>query len=88
MPALLKAAIDAVPTVPADLDEKEATKKTIRIFVNNLASVGRSIAELRNAHGTGHGKDATHKGLAPRHVRLIVNAATAVGVFLFESHNA
>lgn len=88
MPALLKAAIDAVPTVPDDLDEKEATKKTIRIFVNNLGSMGRSVAELRNAHGTGHGKDANHKGLAPRHVRLIVNAATAVGVFLFECHTA
>ena len=58
------------------------------IFVNNLGSMGRSVAELRNAHGTGHGKDANHKGLAPRYVRLVVNAATAVGVFLFECHTA
>ena len=45
---LLKAAIDAVPTVPDDLDEKEATKKTTRIFVNNLGSMGRSIAECKS----------------------------------------
>src|SRR5258708_2261210 len=86
MPALLKTTVYSVPTVPDGLDEKDATKRAIRIFVNNLGSMGRSIAELRNAHGTGHGKDANHKGLAPRHVRLVVNAATAVGVFLFESH--
>jgi hypothetical protein len=86
MPALVKAAIDAVPTVPDGLDGTESTKKTIRVFLNNIASIGRSVAELRNGFGTGHGKDAEHKGLEPRHVRLVVSAATAVGVFLFECH--
>jgi hypothetical protein len=35
--ALPKTTIDAVPAVPDDLDEKDPRKKTIRVFVNNLA---------------------------------------------------
>jgi hypothetical protein len=88
MPALVKAAVDAVPTVPNGLSESEQTKKTIRIFVNNVASIGRSLAELRNSHGTGHGKDALHKGLEPRHARFIVSSAIAVSTFLFECHKS
>jgi hypothetical protein len=41
---------------------------------------------LRNAFGTGHGKDAAHRGLDTHHARLIVHVATTVGVFLYEAH--
>lgn len=88
MPALVKAAVGSLPIVPAGLDGEDEAKKTIKVLVNNLASMGRSMAELRNAYGTGHGKDAGHKGLEASHARLAVNAATAVGVFLFELHQA
>ena len=54
--------------------------------VNNLSSLGRSLAELRNAFGTGHGQAAGHIGLDAHHARLAVRMATAVGVFLYEVH--
>jgi AbiJ N-terminal domain 3/Abortive infection C-terminus len=88
MPALVRAAVGCLPVVPIGLDEENEAKKTVKVLVNNLASMGRSMAELRNAYGTGHGKDAGHKGLESSHARLAVNAATAVGVFLFELHQA
>ena len=55
-------------------------------LVNNLSSVGQSLAELRNAFGTGHGRPAAHIGLEAHHAQLAVRMATTVGVFLYEVH--
>lgn len=59
---------------------------TIRRILSNLSTVADGLAELRNAYGTGHGKDAAHRGLQPRHARLAVGAASTLAVFLFETH--
>jgi hypothetical protein len=86
MPALVKTTVASLPVVPEGID-KEA-EKTVRVLLNNLSSIGRSMAELRNHFGTGHGKDAGHQGLETPHARLAVYAAAAVGVFLFEIHQS
>ena len=88
MPALVRTTLNSLPIVPDDIDRGDHTERTIRVLINNLASMGRSMAELRNAFGTGHGKEATHRGLEAPHARLAVNVATAVGVFFFEIHQA
>jgi len=46
------------------------------------------VAELRNNHGTDHGRDATSQGLDTVHARLAVGAASTVAVFLLEAHQA
>lgn len=86
LPALVKLTVKSLPVVPDGIDDKAKWEGTVVRLVNNLASSGQSLAELRNAFGTGHGKDAAHKGLDTHHARLIVHVATTVGVFLYETH--
>jgi hypothetical protein len=67
------------------IDSKEAMelmKKTI----GSLSTITQSIAQLRNVHGTGHGKDAGTIVLEPRHAALVVNSAAALTLFLYQSH--
>jgi hypothetical protein len=87
LPALVKLTVKSVPVVPDGIEDKAKWDGTIIRLVNNLSSSGQSLAELRNAFGTGHGKDAAHKGLETYHARLIVHVATTVGVFLYEAHD-
>lgn len=83
-PALVRQTTKQLTIIPSGLANSEAIKKTITILINNLASIGHHLAELRNPYGTGHGKDANHIGLEIHHARLAVGVATALGVFLFD----
>jgi len=85
-PALVRLTVNSLPVVPAGIDDSARWEGTIVRLVNNLSSLGRSLAELRNAFGTGHGRPAGHIGLDTHHARLAVRMATAVGVFLYEVH--
>lgn len=63
---------------------------TVKRMLMNIAALAQGVAELRNAYGTGHGKSKAQAAqrLEPRHARLAVGTATALGVFLFETHEA
>jgi hypothetical protein len=86
LPALVRLTVKSLPIVPDGLQTDADTEKMIVTLVNNLASAGRSLAELRNRFGTGHGKVAGHSGLEGPHARLAVGASTTVAVFLYETH--
>lgn len=87
LPALVKLTVKSLPVVPDGIEDKGKWEGTVVRLVNNLSSAGQSLDELRNAFGTGHGKDAAHKGLDRHHARLIVHVASTVGVFLHEAHD-
>ena len=78
--------VKSLPIVPDGLQTDADTEKMIVTLVNNLASAGRSPAELRNKLGTGLGKVAGHSGLEGPHDRPAVGASTTVAVFLYETH--
>jgi hypothetical protein len=54
----------------------------------SLRQLAQGAAELRNAYGTGHGRSKAQASQrrTPRHARLIVGSASALGVFLYETH--
>ena len=86
MPRLVKRVVNSLPVVPVGIDNPTRWKGVVVRLVNNLSSLGWSLAELRNAFGTGHGKMAGHIGLDTHHAQLAVRMATAAGVFLYEVH--
>jgi hypothetical protein len=88
LPALVKATVQSLDILPAGIADPSKWEKTITRLVNNLSSIGQSLAELRNAFGTGHGKTAAHVGLGSSHARLVVHMAATIGVFLYETHAA
>ena len=86
LPALVKLTIKSLPVVPAGIEQPDKWSAVVVRLINNMSSLGQSLAELRNAFGTGHGKEAGHTGLQAHHARLIVRVTTGVGVFLYETH--
>lgn len=72
------------PLKTVEFDEK--TNKMIKKTLGALSTLTQSIAELRNLHGTGHGKDAGKNILEQRYAVLAVNAATTLAFFLYQSH--
>lgn len=83
--ALVNITLKELKLVPQSIDDEVRSAETIRILLGKLASISQSLTELRNPYGTGHGKGASHRGLQPRHARLAVAAAFALGCFMFES---
>jgi hypothetical protein len=87
LPRLVRLALNNLPLVPEEIQGGAKAEENVRVLLNNLGAVSHHLAELRNQFGTGHGKHANHRGLGSRHARLAVNAASTLGLFLFESHD-
>ena len=83
---LTKETCGALNLTPDNIDNAAKASETIKKILGNLSVISQSIAELRNAYGSGHGKDAKFKGLTPRHARLAVGAGTTVVHFLWETY--
>lgn len=86
MPKLVKQVLGELKLVPKGVTHETRTAATLKRFLSGLNTLGAGLAELRNLHGTGHGREAATKGLRLRHARLAVGAATALAVFLWETH--
>lgn len=85
---LVKLTSRQLELTPADIPERAKASATIKRLLSNLATITQAIAELRNQYGTGHGKEATARGLSSRHAKLAVGAASTLAVFLVETHRA
>lgn len=86
LPQLVKRTVKELKLTPNDIPDKAKAVETIRVLLSNLATITNGIAELRNKYGTGHGREASSKGLRPRHAKLAVGAASTLAVFLVETH--
>jgi hypothetical protein len=86
-PKLVRVTLKQLKLAAEDIPDQVKAAKTIRIMLQNLASISNGLSELRNPYGTGHGKLAKSKGLEPRHARLAVGAATTLAVFIFETYS-
>lgn len=86
IPELAKAVFQILPLVPSGISDEARAATSVKILLNNLIQVPQKLGELRNTHGTGHGKHSRATGLPLRHAKLAVGAAAAVATFLFETH--
>jgi len=85
---LVKLTLKKLRLTAEDASVDGVALNVIRRVLGSLGSVAQGLAELRNLHGTGHGKSAWHQSAEPRYARLAVGAAIALGVFLFDAHSA
>jgi hypothetical protein len=81
LPQLVKAAREVL-----NLTASAKTGDTLRQTLSALASLTQGIAELRGQLGTGHGRHPDADAPSPTVARLSVNAAVALGVFLYDAH--
>ncbi|HWQ43582.1 MAG TPA: abortive infection family protein [Desulfosporosinus sp.] len=87
LPKLVRLTLKQLKLAAEDIPEHAKAVETIRVMLQNLASISNGLSELRNPYGTGHGKHAKSKGLEPRHARLAVGAATTLAVYIFETYS-
>jgi hypothetical protein len=66
----------------------EAGAEIVRRILANLASVTQGVAELRNKHGTGHGKEGRTEEADPSLALLAVCAAAAYCRFVLHVHRS
>ncbi len=87
MPDLIKATLKelnlARESVPSDIKGSGVIKR----MLSNIGSIANDVDTLRNLYGTGHGPTSSSPRLSSRHAKLVVGVATALTVFLFESHS-
>jgi hypothetical protein len=86
VPKILKKTLEVLQLLPKDVDNNKKGAESIKKILGGLTTIVQGLAELRNEYGTGHGKNASFKGLQPRHAKLAANAASAVAYFLLEAH--
>ena len=85
---LVKAASKALKLLPDDVPNAARGVDAIRKTLRSLAATVAGLGEMRNHYGSGHGQDGRARGLAPRHARLAVGAASTLATFLFETYAA
>lgn len=87
LPALTKEVFKELNLVPDNVPDSKRGAESIKRLLSNLSTIANNLAELRNLYGTGHGKHGCSTGLQPRHAKLAVGAASALVIFLFETHS-
>lgn len=83
---LVKETRASLSLLPADIPDTAKGSKTMKVMLNNLATLVQGLAELRNLYGTGHGRHGGVNPIQPRHARLAVGSAATLVTFLFETH--
>lgn len=81
---MFKAIRDALVVIPAGVADPERADAILRRLLGNLSGLSGTMAELRNAYGSGHGKADGFVGLEKKHARLAVTTAGAVAAFVLE----
>lgn len=85
---LVYTTFNVLKVTPEDIDESSPIANQLKQIFGSLKGVIAPIAEIRNAYGTGHGREASFEGLEPRHACLLVGASITVAQFLWMSHEA
>jgi hypothetical protein len=83
---LVKKTLKYLKLVPDEIQSNTKAAETVRVLLKNLAAITHGLTELRNWHGTGHGKHAKVKGLQLRHARLAVGAASTLALFILDTN--
>jgi hypothetical protein len=80
---LLKKARQKLDLDPKAVDAKAPSAEALKRTLSSLGQIVQGVAEVRNLHGTGHGRVNSHE-LETAHARLVVNSAVTISTFLLE----
>jgi hypothetical protein len=87
LPRLVRDVGTELGLVPQGIPNETKAADTVRRILGSLSTLVSGIDDLRNLYGTGHGR-LPGRGVQPRHAKLVVGAASALSVFLWETHLA
>jgi len=78
---LLKETSDILDFKPKKATNPDKAETSIRQILKGITTLINGVAELRNAYGSGHGKDADFKMLEPKYAKLIVGTVSELVIF-------
>ncbi len=85
-PGLLTAAFEALDLHPKGVKNPDSEPgASTRKILGGALQIVLGIDELRNSHGTGHGRLGPAPRLGPRHARLAAGAGTTVATLLLDT---
>lgn len=86
LPKLIKETSSSLDFKPKEADDPDKAEQSIKQILGGISSIVQGVTELRNAYGTGHGKDADFKGLETKYAKLLVGVVSEI-VIIFLSTN-
>lgn len=78
---LLKETSDILDFKPKKASNPEKADGSIRQILKGITTMINGVSELRNAYGTGHGKEADFQMLETKYAKLIVGAVSEIVIF-------
>lgn len=72
--------------LPKNIDDDSPIGQSFKQIYGSLKGLINPIAAIRNAYGTGHGKDIHFQALDSRHAKLFVGISCTVTEFLWKTH--
>lgn len=86
LPQLVKAAIKHLNTKPKHINDADKAENSVKKILGGINAIVQGIAEIRNAYGTGHGKDPDFISLDNKYVRLYVGAVSEIVIFMVKAN--
>ncbi len=86
LPQLLKHTTNSLDFKPKEADDPNAAEKSIKQILGGIQTIVHGITELRNAYGSGHGKDADFKGLESKYAKLFVGVVSEIAIIYLSTN--
>ncbi|MEM8845421.1 MAG: abortive infection family protein [Pseudomonadota bacterium] len=83
---LLNETTSVLDFTPKQAENAEKAEKSIKQILKGISVIVHGVAELRNAYGTGHGKDAHFKGLEPKYAKLLVGVISEIAIIFLATN--
>lgn len=77
---LIKHTTNALDFKPKEADNPDIAERSIKQVLGGIATIVQGITELRNAYGSGHGRDANFKGLESKYAKLYVGVVSEIAI--------
>lgn len=86
LPRLIKETANSLDFKPKEADEPDKAEQSIRQILGGIGTIVQGVTELRNAYGTGHGKDPDFKGLESKYAKLLVGVVSEIAIIFLATH--
>ncbi|HCN53322.1 MAG TPA: hypothetical protein DIS88_05805 [Prevotella sp.] len=83
---LVNKTFEILHVLPKNIDDDSPIGQSFKQIYGSLKGLINPIAAIRNAYGTGHGKDIHFQALDSRHAKLFVGISCTVTEFLWKTH--
>ncbi len=86
LPKLIKETSNSLDFKPKEADDPDKAEQSVKQILGGISSIVQGVTKLKNAYGTGHGKDADFKGLETKYAKLLVGVVSEI-VIIFLATN-